>query len=716
MQQLKDDFWIGEWHIQPSLNRVTGMAHVVQLEPRIMGVLLRLAEEPGTVVTREALLAAVWPDVIVGDDPLNRAISELRKVFQDNPRQPAFIETIRTVGYRLIAPVSTHRDALPTVSVPLEPTLGDGMPEEVPVTLAPEAHRFVWVGVVGIVVILGAMLLLSLFTNTPPPGRDAWRPVPFTSLPGKEMDPAFSHDGSRVAFAWEGLDQNNVDIYVRLLDEETPMRLTSDAARETSPAWSPDNQYLAFVRRTATTCGLYQVPALGGLERKLADCAATDDITWSPDGAWIAFADKPQPAAPYSIYLLATQSLEVRRLTTPPTATVGDRFPAFSPDGQSLAFVRSSVTGLDYIYTLPTSGGSGQRLTQTNQRLNDLTWPLPGTLFYSSDWSGTISLYEWSIQEETATWLTTSGESVHHPTYSASPQRLVYEEWRWTKNIWAAPLGEAAAQPYALNALMSTRWDRSPQVSPEGDRIVFVSNRSGSYEIMMWDSTANRVAALTDFGGPNLDRPRWSPDGRALAFDVRSDGNADIYLLASDGGLPQRFTTHTAHDVAPSWSRDGRHVYFASDRSGVWEVWQKPLNGADARQVTTQGGYAAMESPDGQYLYYTKATAHGLWRKRIYGDAETLITDRLDMNDWGNWAITQDGLYFVDRTTPPHTDLGGAEASAALAFLDFATGDLTLLAYPNKPVANPGLAVAPDGSYLLYIQIDHSESDLMMLE
>ena len=100
-------FRIGDaYHIEPSLNRVTGPNGVTRLEPKVMLVLGCLADHAGEMVSKDRLLHAAWADTAVGDDVLTRAISELRRLFDDDPKQPRIIETIPKAGYRLIAPVT----------------------------------------------------------------------------------------------------------------------------------------------------------------------------------------------------------------------------------------------------------------------------------------------------------------------------------------------------------------------------------------------------------------------------------------------------------------------------------------------------------------------------------------------------------------------------------------------------------------------------------
>lgn len=101
------DFRVADWLVQPRLGRVTrGAGVVVQVQPRIMDVLVLLAERPGEVVTREQLFRTVWAGTHVTEHALARSISELRKIFRDSHRHPRVVETIPKIGYRLVAPVS----------------------------------------------------------------------------------------------------------------------------------------------------------------------------------------------------------------------------------------------------------------------------------------------------------------------------------------------------------------------------------------------------------------------------------------------------------------------------------------------------------------------------------------------------------------------------------------------------------------------------------
>ena len=107
-EQVQKSFRVGEsHHVDPSLNSVTGPAGISRLEPKVMQVLVCLAEHADEMVPKERLMRSVWPDTFVGDDVLTRCISELRRVFGDDVKEPRFIQTIPKSGYRLIAGVSS---------------------------------------------------------------------------------------------------------------------------------------------------------------------------------------------------------------------------------------------------------------------------------------------------------------------------------------------------------------------------------------------------------------------------------------------------------------------------------------------------------------------------------------------------------------------------------------------------------------------------------
>jgi Tol biopolymer transport system component len=250
--------------------------------------------------------------------------------------------------------------------------------------------------------------------------------------------------------------------------------------------------------------------------------------------------------------------------------------------------------------------------------------------------------------------------------------------------------------------------ESGPQFSPDGSKIAFESTRSGFYEVWMCRSDGSGLVQLTHFDSVS-GSPRWSPDGQQIAFDSGVGGNLDIYVIDSRGGQPRRLTNEPSHEVLPSWSRDGRWLYFASDRTGDWEVWKIPSTGEPAAQVTHHGGFAAVESPDGRFMYYAKGlTVPGLWRIPTEGGEESEVIGALEAGYWGYWAVVEDGIYYLDTTT----------TKPGIAFFDFTTRRTTRVFDLQNPPARlvPGLAISPDRKTILYTQLDALNSDIMLVE
>jgi Tol biopolymer transport system component/tRNA A-37 threonylcarbamoyl transferase component Bud32 len=541
------------------------------------------------------------------------------------------------------------------------------------------------------------------------------RIIPFTSFPGRKSEPTFSPDGNQIAFVWDG-GGDNLDIYVKLIDGGTPLRLTTNPARDQSPCWAPDGRRIAFIRSSKDESGLYVVPALGGPERKLASFKDPLDTDWSPDGKQVAVTEKPSPQEPRNIFLVSVESGEKRKLTSPSGEVNSDQTPRFSPDGRMLAFIHSPNHLIDDIYLLATSGGEPKRLTFDNQRIFGLTWTLDGReIVFSSNRGGPPGLWRLPVSGGSPEPLPAIGENAEGPAISRHGGHLAYTYLRSNINIWRAPGPNSTAKGSAPTRLIaSTRDQDSSQYSPDGSKIAFASDRSGSIEIWVCDSQGQNPVQLTNFGRTLTGTPRWSPDGRYIAFDSRVEGSSDIYAISADGGSPRRLTTEPSADITPVWSKDGRWIYFGSDRGGDFQIWKVPSEGGAAVQVTTQGGYATFVSPDDNYIYYTKQRASysqliepGIWRVPVDGGEEVRIFDK---GFWGETVVLSNGICFLDHEAIPNPTIN---------FFNFATRQVTQLAKIEKAKyagGPPNLTVSPDSKWVLYWQVDQFDNDVMLVE
>jgi Tol biopolymer transport system component len=518
-----------------------------------------------------------------------------------------------------------------------------------------------------------------------------------------------------VAFVWSGDDGSNPDLYQQPFGESRVERLTTDPGADVSPAWSPDGSRLAWLRvgRAQASVLVMKLPA--GAPQKVADVfpgrvdAVGRQLAWSPAGDVLAIPDKASPAQPFRIVLLGIRDGSRRELTLPPEQIIGDISPAFSKDGRWLAFLRAVSSGVSDIYIAPASGGPAQRVTFDNRYILSLTWtPDARAIVFSSERGGNPSLWQVPAAGGTAGRVPLAGQNASDPDFSRDGHQFVYTQLSSDANIWRHELS-GRGSPVKLVA--STQYDSSPQYSPDGTRLAFRSNRSGNHEVWVSDSDGANARQLTHFGGVLTGTPRWSPDGREIAFDSRPEGQAEIYVIPAAGGPVRRITQDRSEDVAASWSRDGRWIYFASNRSGAWQVWRAPAQGGSAEQVTRLGGFAAFESADSQYLYYAKGRdVAGLWRKRLPNGLEEAVLPELKAGYWGYWAPVENGVYYVDQPQ--------SSARPVIYFFDSRDGKKTQIArLTGAPaVADSAFAISPDRRYILYTQLDQKASDIMGID
>ena len=558
-----------------------------------------------------------------------------------------------------------------------------------------------------------------------PSGGTGFKLTPLTSSSTVERNPALSYDGKQIAYVWTGEKNDNFDIYVKITDAGTPVRLTSNFSKEMSPSWSPDGRYIAYLRGDGLEKGFYVIPALGGADRKVADSfgwsgasVRQQAVDWSPDAKTLALVDKEVEGQPWSIYLVSVETGERRRLTTPPADHDGDTLVAFSPDGESVALVRRRDASTSDIYIVPAAGGEPVRLTRDGVAIRGLDWTKGRDhIVFSSERSGGNSAL-WSIPAEGGdpTPVAGTGENLSEISVAANANRLVYAQIDTDINLWRVenPFRSGAkrrgrAVPAKFNA--SNRPEIDPRYSPNGEKVVFSSNRSGGSEIWVCDGEGQNAVQLTNFGSSAVaGSPSWSPDGRSIAFDTRVSGNADVYIVNAEGGNPRRLTLGESEDMVPSWSADGRYVYFASKRTGRTEIWKIPAAGGEAVQITSGGGFVSSESRDGRVLYFTKGGPEvGLWSKNLDDGTEVKV---IDANVARNWTIDERGIYFL---TVPTADT----ESYGLLFYDLTSRQTSR----PEPVQGSSrtfpinvITISPDGRWLVYAQRDQLDYDLMLVE
>jgi Tol biopolymer transport system component/DNA-binding winged helix-turn-helix (wHTH) protein len=731
---MEGDFRIGDRTVVPTLNQILRGGTAVHVEPKVMRVLLHLAARRGEVAKREALIHEVWPDTFVTDDVLKRCISDLRKALGDDHQEPRFIETIPKVGYRLLTavepaePPGEVRPASDGVTLdgdaaaPDRSAVGEGglgLQTATSTAVVPWPTRRRWTAMT-----IGGAVLISAAGAAYWVLRPREAPAPYiVQLRAERLvqSSSFSPDGKWVAYSAPGDDGGYPGIWVNIVGEAETRRLTTDKAFfDTWPAWAPDGKQIAFVRFPSGggPGSLYVVSPLGGMERQLLDFAVQGtSLSWSPDGRWLAAAKGAPPANPFGtgIYLIPTAGGEPLQVTFP-NATTLDTAPAFSPDGSALAFASCGGAGgyLCNVWTLPLDAearphGAPRRLTQPGAPMSTLAWTRDGRfIIYSVGWAATRL---WRVRADGSAAperVELAGPGVFNPSTVPCCDRLAYVRDAGAGSIYRFESGVSAAP-----LIRSAFFDTNAQYSPDGSRIAFNSDRVDERsEVWLANADGTAITRLTRGPGRAQGSPRWSPDGRTIGFDSQAaDGRFDIWTIGVDGSELRQITRDKADENMPSWSHDGKFLYYGSNRTGRYEIWRVPASGGTEEQVTRGGGFLPFESRDGLTLYYLRTRKIGseLLARPTAGGEERLIVPCVDMWDY---AVGPDGIFHIDCLGPG----GKADLRRALRHWDAATRqDREVAILDLGPGNNMGLSASPDGRSVLYSPFTH-EHHLMMIE
>ena len=573
---------VGECVVDVPLREVTapGARRPRRLTPKAMAVLQVLVEQAGRVVSRDTLLARVWPDTLPTDDVLTQAVTQLRKAFGERRGDTRYIETIAKTGYRLLAPVQAVAPATvlqaPAVGAATAP---GGPPGDGPVPQAavasptapasttalrrgwrtPVAALAVLITVAG----LAAGLWLRSAGNgtgdagsgTPQVAQAAWAAVsatgerPYrmiTSAPGFEISPTLSPDAAMVAYSATVPGRRGTVILVQTTDQAQPRQLSfpDDAVSDRVPAWSPDGREIAWLRvGPGEACAVLVAAVNGGEQRQVGTCRQDDMLSfdWTPDGRGLVFGSMSTRDGLTGLRVLDLSSGQWRAIAYPVSHNDQDHAPRYSPDGRWIAFVRNPQLG--DVWRVPAAGGTPERLTMLNAEIRGLDWLPDGrSLVFGRRIDSETRLYRLDLEGRQLFDL--GVRDAQTPVVASNAPMMAFVRRQPRFGIFrferSGPSGsDADALPAGTHLFASTGRDTQPSIAPDGRQLVFTSNRSGDFAL--WWADLERPESLRMIGGlhpttGNL--PQWSPAGDRFVIHGRTsrDGKGGLFEVMPDSG------------------------------------------------------------------------------------------------------------------------------------------------------------------------------------
>jgi serine/threonine protein kinase len=566
--------------------------------------------------------------------------------------------------------------------------------------------------------VLAAALLVTHQWSSTPEIRLTTRPL--SGQGGHEGSPALSPDGRRVVYTWRASPSEPIQALLQEVGSDRVTRLTLNHEGTVGPfTWSPDGKKIGYHLRSADSASFRIINSDGTGDEKVLDLnrEPVHDFSWSPDGRLLAYSDAG-PDKESRIFLYSFESHQRFQFSNPPAQYYTDLRPAFSPDGSQIAFRRALGMSDSDIWLADVKKPSKvRRLTNDHTRGLEIVWTMDGRAVIAPTSIGSqAGLWFYPIDSaNTPQRLTEFGLDVLNVTSAVHEKRLAWVNAIDDTNIWRIPVSGGVPSRIVASAMRDGDVNCSP-----GGWLAFRSERSGDAEIWLSDADGNSQTRATKMAGLS-GSPRWSPDGRRVAFDARlKNGNPQIYVVDCDPdrmqcGTPVQLTHESAPNALPNWSADGRNVYFALLKTNDWQLWKIPATGGAPAQVTSKGGYFAYESADGQTLYYSrlgKADVQGVWRKSLAGapnvddEGERIIP--LPYAATATWVLFGHEIFYETFGTE-------APPSGVWAF-DLNTGTKRLIhTATEKPLAR-GLSVSRDGRFVYFVQTDRSESNVIVAD
>jgi len=531
--------------------------------------------------------------------------------------------------------------------------------------------------------------------------------------------------------AYAHIVAGDADIATLSIGGGEPHILTGESpADEFLPSWSPDGSKIAYVSDRGTGTDVYWIPPTGGAEHKVAEthipflermgawAGALGTNAWSPDGQELLFS-KLHETGDVAVWKVNLATGEQTQLTFPHSGTSDDGA-SWSFDGERIAFERGGK-GSSSIWLLPAEGGEPSRLIEA--AAHPAWFPDNERIAFLSGRGGAQNIWEMELGTQELRQLTTGGRGWDYAPAVARNGAIAYVEFDHQIDIYWLRLDTEEPEHERLTTFTGENF--APRASPDGNWIVYY--RGPPYDLWLLDRSTGQHRRLTE--DPASDRmAEWSPDGEEIVFMSDRDGAVRLWVLETETGVARRLTDHElpwamhAGDTqnGPRWAPDGSEIgYLAPHENGV-AIWLVNPDGGNRHPSSVRDAFSFGWYRDSQRVIYTRRAPDGSGlvelRAAHLGTGEDVL---LRLGAMSELSVSPDGraLTFIESVSHFTMDLQllSLAPPATPDQLPSAVGEPQQITFGNGVWHVHAGGWTPDGNGIVYSR-DTDGGDIYVIE
>jgi Tol biopolymer transport system component/DNA-binding winged helix-turn-helix (wHTH) protein len=595
----------GTYLVDAKRRRLWRNREIVPLTAKTFDLLLFLVRRANRVLDKAEFFTALWPDTAVVEANLVRQVSLLRKALGQRADSHDYIVTIPGRGYEFVADVEELQTPPPGwAEEEPPPSVGvlDGQTDLTSaatvggvMTRGPDYdRRWQFPMLAAMVAIVGAAVAAVLWTLSKPQvasptGERILKQVTFEE--GSPREPSWSPDGRQLVFTSE--KSGNADLWVQTLDEPRARQLTVDAAHDTTPDWSPDGRWIAF-RSERGGGGIFRISSDGTREERMSTFGFHPQ--WSPSGDQILFSGPTVRTGPRRFYVVESAGGEPRevavnvvsRFTSSGSTKLGwlnSVAAGWHPDGRRVSFWGRAATGRwEFLTTDLSSGASvlsdiseaAQEKLRHDLVFRRFVWHPEGRyLYFEAGAENATNIWRVPINSATLAWrslperLTTSASEEADLAIAPDGRSIALTIRTPRTRLWAIEFdGRTGRVVGPGDALTSGRaGEIDADAARDGSKIAYRAVRGQRSEVWELDTTNRQERLLLASVGWRPSLPRWSSDGRYVAYTRAHSPTSDpqvsraISVLSPSEGRERLLTLPRGADMTPTdWLEDGSTI------------------------------------------------------------------------------------------------------------------------------------------------------------